>query len=188
MEQLRLFIAVEIPEDVRTRLAEIEKQLMASGADVKWVPEGNFHATLKFLGNVESDRAEAISRAIESAVQEVPGFDVCLAGVGAFPNTRRPNVVWVGMTSGADEMKALAEKVDRAMEPLGFAREARPFSSHITVGRSRTPKNADKLRELIERLRDEVAGLFQVSSVSVVKSDLRPAGPIYMRIADLKLK
>jgi 2'-5' RNA ligase len=188
MEQLRLFIAVEIPAEVRKRLAEIEQQLMAAGADVKWVPEGNFHITLKFLGNVESDRTDAIAAAVESAVQGVPCFDVTLSGTGAFPNTRRPNVVWVGMTSGADQMKVLAERVERAMEPLGFASENRPFSPHITVGRSKTPKNAENLREQIERQRDEAAGSFQVSNVSVMKSDLRPSGPTYTRISDVRLR
>lgn len=187
MEQLRLFIAVEIPAEIRKRLAEIEKQLMASVADVKWVPEGNLHITVKFLGSVDSDRVQAISSAVESAVNGSSAFNVALTGVGAFPNIRRPSVVWVGITSGGDELKAVAEKIDSAMEPLGFAREARPFSPHITVGRTRSPKNTDRLCELIERLREEDAGAFRVGAVSVVKSDLRPTGPIYTRIADLRL-
>ncbi len=187
MENLRLFIAVEIPAEVRKRLGEIEKELVASGADVKWVPEGNFHATLKFLGGVSSARVDAVTSAIEGAVQGVPGFEVCLAGVGAFPNLRRPNVVWVGMKSGADQMKVLAERVERAMEPLGFAPEKRPFSPHITLGRARTPKNAERLKELIERLRDEEAGAFRVEGVALMKSDLRPTGPVYTRIADFRL-
>ena len=184
VDKLRLFIAIEIPAEVRRRLAEIEKELMASGADVKWVPEGNFHATLKFLGYVDEDRVEQVSRAVESAVKDSSAFEAALSGVGAFPNPRRPSVVWVGITSGVEEMKALAAKVEDALEPLGFAREERPFSAHITLGRTRSPRNADKLREIIERLREENVGPFEVEGVAVMKSDLRPTGPTYTCMAD----
>lgn len=188
MDQVRLFIAVEIPAEVRSRLAEIEKRLMASGADVKWVPEGNFHITLKFLGGVDSSRVGDISSAVESAVSDASGFDAILAGVGAFPNTRRPSVVWVGITSGGDELSALAKRIEDAMEPLGFTREARAFSAHITVGRSRSPKNAAQLSEKLGQLRGEDVGSFRVDSVSVMKSDLRPTGPIYTKVAEVRLK
>ena len=185
MDKLRLFVAIEIPAEVRRQLAEIEKQLLASGADVKWVPETNFHITLKFLGNVDADRVDPVSKAVESAVKDAAPFETSFAGVGAFPNLRRPNVVWVGMTSGGAEMQSLAERVDKALEKLGFAREERPFSAHVTVGRSRTGRNAEKLTELIETLRDAEAGSFRVESVAVMKSELRPAGPVYTQIADL---
>ena len=188
MDKLRLFIAIEIPAEVRRRLAEIEKELMASDADVKWVPEGNFHATLKFLGYVDEDRVEQVSRAVESAAKDSSAFEAALSGVGAFPNPRRPSVVWVGITSGVEEMKALAAKVEDALEPLGFAREERPFSAHITLGRTRSPRNADKLREIIERLREENAGRFEVEGVALMKSDLRPTGPVYSQIADCGLR
>jgi 2'-5' RNA ligase len=188
VDKLRLFVAVELAPAVRRRLAEIEKELLASGADVKWVPETNFHITLKFLGGVDADRVDAVSKAVESAAKDLPAFDAVLSGVGAFPNARRPNVVWVGIVSGGDEMKALAARVDSALEKLRFAREQRPFSGHVTIGRSRTPRNAEQLRELIEKLHDAEAGSFRVESVSIMKSELKPTGPIYSRIAELRLQ
>jgi len=188
MDKIRTFIAIELPGEVRRRLAEIEKELLASGADVKWVPETNFHITLKFLGGVDADRVDALTKAVESATEGVSTFDAAFAGVGAFPNVRRPNVVWVGIVSGGEEMKALAARVDSALEKLGFAREERPFSAHVTIGRSRTGRNADKLRELIEKLVEAEAGSYRVEAVSVMESELRPTGPIYSRIAELRLK
>ena len=187
MEKFRAFIAVSIPTDVCRRLAEIEKQLSASGADVKWVAEGNFHVTMKFLGDVDSNRIEELTEAICSAVQDMPPFEVALSGVGAFPNTRQPNVVWVGTSTGGDELKAIVERLDSSLECLGFAKEAKPFSPHITVGRTKTPRNFGQLREAIERLNDIQAGSFLVEEVALMKSDLRPSGQVYTKIAGCEL-
>lgn len=186
IDKIRSFIAVPIPGEARRRLAEIGNRLAESRADVKWVVEDNFHITLKFLGYVGADsgRLEAVGRAVESAIEGAAPFDAVLSGVGAFPKPARPSVVWVGITAGAEELKALAERVECALERIGFARESRPFSAHITLGRVKSPKNLDKLRDVMETLREEHAGSFRVESVAVMRSDLRPTGPVYTRIGD----
>lgn len=187
-EKVRVFIAVSMPDDVKRQLAEIEKKLSLSGADVKWVAESNFHITLKFLGDVDSSRLEEISSAVESAVLDIEPFEVALSGVGAFPNIRRPSVIWVGISAGGDELKKLAEKIEAALEPMGFAREARPFSAHITVGRTRTPRNIGQLRESIDCLKDIQAGAFRVDEAAVMKSELRPSGSMYTKLASCGLQ
>ena len=188
MDKIRTFIAVRLPAETRRRLAEVEKQLVASGADVKWVAEESFHVTLKFLGYVEPKRLDAITRAVESATDGAASFDANLSGVGAFPKASRPSVVWAGITAGSEEFKALAERVEVALERIGFAREPRPFSAHVTVGRVKSAKNLDRLQETIERLREEDVDSFRVEGVSVMRSDLRPTGPVYTEIADCKLQ
>ena len=188
MDKVRTFIAALIPAEVRRRLAEVEEKLRASGADVKWVPEENFHITLKFLGYVEPERLEAVVRAAESAIKGLSPFDVSLSGVGAFPKPSRPSVVWIGITEGGEELKALAERIEAAMERIGFGCEQRPFSPHITAGRVKSPGKLDRLREIIERLREEHVGSFRAESVAVMRSDLRPTGPIYTEIANCKLQ
>ena len=187
MDKIRSFIAVPIPAEVRRQIAEIEKQLMASGADVKWVPEGNFHITLKFLSYVEPERLDAVSKAVSSALEGMKSFEGALYGVGAFPRLSRPSVIWVGMTQGADELKALAERAETALGRIGFGREERPFSAHITVGRVRSPKNLDGLRKKIEQLREAEVGSFSIERVTVMRSDLYPTGPVYSEIANYKL-
>lgn len=187
MEKIRLFIAVQIPAEVRRGLAEVERELTASEADVKWIPEGNFHVTLKFLGYVEQTRVDAVSGALQSAVEGLAPFDVELAGVGAFPRISSPSVVWVGVSSGGEELKSLAERVESALEGIGFTREERPFSGHITLGRVKSPRNRDRLRDLIGELRERKVGSFKVESVSLMRSDLRPTGPIYTRIAEAEM-
>jgi 2'-5' RNA ligase len=188
IDKIRTFIAVRIPADVRRRLAEVEAELKASGADVKWVPEENFHVTLKFLGYMEPDRLDVVKKAVESAIEGIGAFGVTLSGVGAFPKPSRPSVVWVGIGAGANELKALAEKAESALERAGFAREERPFSPHITIGRVKTPGSLDRLRDAIEGLREEYVGAFEVESVAVMKSDLRPTGPIYTQQAEFLLE
>lgn len=184
MDSIRTFIAVRIPAEVRRRLADIEQKLKSSGADVKWVPEENFHLTLKFLGNVDPDRLRAVCDAIRSIAETSNAFEVTLTGVGAFPKASRPSVVWVGVTTGAEEMKALAARVDDALAGLGFLREERGFSAHVTLGRVRSARHIHRLPEVIESLKDEEAGVFTVGSVAVMKSDLRPSGPVYTVIEE----
>ncbi len=182
---VRTFIAVRLPAEVRRRLMLIETRLMQCGADVKWVPEENFHITLKFLGPVEQDRIAPVCEAVECAVAGVKAFDLTFGGVGAFPRPSSPRVVWVGTPSGADEMKSLAGRIEDAMEVLGFSKEDRPFSGHVTLGRVRNPRGTEKLRDCIESMRDEQAGSAQIDGVSVMKSELLRSGPEYSAIADL---
>lgn len=187
MAQIRTFIAVRLSSEIRRSLAEAARRLATSGADVKWVPEDNFHITLKFLGNVESLQMDAVVSACGSAVVGVSKFGVTLAGVGAFPKPSRPSVVWVGMVQGGDELARIAERIDSMLEPLGFPREARPFSPHITLGRVRSPKSLDRLKEAIESLRDAPVGEFRVESIAVIKSELRPQGSFYSALAEFVL-
>jgi len=185
MERVRLFVAVRMPGEIRRRVAEIERQLMASGADVKWVSEENLHITMKFLGYVEEDRLDAVCRAVESAVAGMSVFDVALSGVEAFPNPRRPSVIWVGVASGGEELAALAERIESALERIGFARDDRPFSPHVTVGRVKSPAlGMEKLREAMDRFKESPAGSFGAEGVTVMRSDLRPTGPIYTHISE----
>ncbi|MBP6964421.1 MAG: RNA 2',3'-cyclic phosphodiesterase [Armatimonadetes bacterium] len=184
MEKIRTFIAVKLPGEVRRRLAEIEKRLMESGADVKWVPEENFHITLKFLGGVEQAKMSGVREAVERAASGVRPFDLGFAGVGSFGRPTR--VVWVGIESGRDELRSLAALVDGELAGVGFPREDRPFGAHVTLGRVRSPRGAESLRERIEELKNERAGSAPVDGVSVMRSELRPGGPVYTALADVR--
>ena len=194
MDKIRSFVAIPIPAEIRRRLAEVEKDLMPSRAGVKWVPEDNFHVTLKFLGYVEPERLEAVARGVETAVQGAGPFEVELAEVGAFPKISRPSVIWVGVKKGGQEMITLADRVDAEMAKIGFERETRPFSPHITVGRVKSPRNRgwppenlDRLRELIERHQNREVGSFGVEQVNIMRSELRITGPIYSVISEIRM-
>ena len=179
-----------MPEAVRRRLATVGEKLGASGADVKWVAEENLHITLKFLGYVEPDRMESVARAVERVVDGMHGFDMTLSGVGAFPKVSRPSVIWVGVTKGGEELKQLADRTEDALERIGFAREPRGFSAHVTLGRVKSPRGRDRLCKLIESApegRDEPVDSVKVGSVAVMKSDLYHSGPVYTVVKESDL-
>lgn len=188
MDKVRTFVAIPIPAEIRRRLAEVENDLMPARAGVKWVSQDNFHVTLKFLGYVEPERLEAVARGVEAAVRGIGPFEVELAEVGAFPKITRPSVVWVGVKKGAQEMITLANRVDAEMAKIGFERETRPFSPHITLGRVKSPENLDRLRELIERHQAREVGSYGVEQINIMKSELRITGPIYSEISNFKLQ
>ncbi|MHB0998800.1 MAG: RNA 2',3'-cyclic phosphodiesterase [Armatimonadota bacterium] len=187
MDKIRAFIAVRLPDHAKIGLAGIEKKLMASGADVKWVAEENFHITLKFLGDVEIARLDAVIEAVRSAADGIESFEAELSGTGAFPRPSRPSVVWVGITSGGEQLKVLADRIESALEPFGFAREARGFSPHITLGRTRSQRNVERLQEAISALKHECVDNFRVNSIAVVKSTLKPSGSVYTVIEEIAL-
>lgn len=188
MDKIRTFIAVRLPAATRRRLAELEERLVHAGTNVKWVSEENLHITLRFLGYVERERMKAIYEAVEDAVVCVRAFDITLSGVGAFPKPSRPNVVWAGVTSGRDELGALAERVEEALARIGFAPEPRKFSAHVTLGRVKSATGSDDLREAIEGLRHEPVDSVKVTDVAVMKSELYRAGPVYSALKEFGLK
>jgi len=188
METIRTFIAIQMPAEIRRKLAGIGEELKKSGADAKWVPEENFHITLKFLGNVTAERVTAVSEVVRSVVERTEAFDLVLSGVGAFPRLSRPSVVWVGISDGSDRIASLAEKIDIELGRLGFECENRPFSGHVTVARIRTPKNLERLKGMIENLQGQHIGAFGVESIAIMKSELRRTGPIYTAINEYGLR
>ncbi|HUT73823.1 MAG TPA: RNA 2',3'-cyclic phosphodiesterase [Armatimonadota bacterium] len=176
---MRAFIAVNMGDDLRRALAQAQERLRASGADVKWVRPEGIHLTLKFLGEVDDDRVPAIAEAVAAAVTPRARFRLRVEGIGGFPSPTAPRVIWAGVKDGARELGELARRVEDALEPLGFAREQREFSAHVTLGRCRSPRGrpelAARMREQIERQLGEM----EVARVELMRSDLRPTGPIY---------
>lgn len=191
VSQLRAFVAVEIDDKTRQRVAAWQEELRQSGGDVKWVEPVNFHLTLKFLGNVETVRVPALSSALKASLAGHRAFSVELAGMGAFPSIARPRVIWVGLSEGAGELRLLAQAVDKALEPLGFPREEKPFAPHLTIGRVRDRGIRrgvpDELKRSLASSSTVKWGSFLVDSVHLMKSQLTARGPIYSRVEVMQL-
>jgi RNA 2',3'-cyclic 3'-phosphodiesterase len=151
------------------------------------VATGNLHLTVKFLGDVDEGRLEAIAGALTGAVAGAGAFDARVEGLGAFPSAARPRVVWAGVTVGAPAIGDLAGRVDEALAVLGFAREARPFSAHITLGRIRQPGRAPALSEALCGAAGRPFGRLGVSRVSLMRSELSPRGARYTELAAVGL-
>ncbi len=192
-EQIRTFIAVELEEAQKRALRDVQETLKAerAGRYVRWVAPEAIHLTLKFLGGVDADRMPALQSALDQACAGIPPFTLSLAGLGAFPNTRRPNVVWVGIGGETGTVARLAEQIDRACASLGFPAETRPFSPHLTLGRvKRDVRPADQqfVGEMVAQAEVGDLGECRVSHVNIMKSDLRPTGSVYARLYAVQLK
>ncbi len=185
---MRTFIAIEISEEIRNGLAQIQSHLRYSGADVKWVEEQNIHITMKFLGEVSEEKSEKIKNILAKIASETEPFEITIRDIGAFPKIEYPRVIWAGIDKGANELKELAQKTDDALSRLGFEKERRPFAAHLTIGRVRNlSKNKAALKEKIEALNLKPLTLNQcISSVILFQSTLTPKGPIYTKLHEVK--
>jgi 2'-5' RNA ligase len=184
---LRSFIAIELPEPVRTALSELQNKFKECGADVRWVRPEGIHLTLKFLGDVKEQDVDSIVKLIEGTCRKYKAFNLEIAGAGVFPNKRSPRVLWVGI-NGNGTFKALQNEIDDTMSSMGYEKENRKFIPHLTLGRFRSFKGMDELMEKVELHRDSILGSADVNKISLMKSDLGPAGAKYTRVAEIALK
>ena len=189
MNDYRLFIAVELPPDARRALAAIPPALDC-GRAVRWTKPENIHLTLQFLGNTPAGRVEAIVAALKETVPPLSPFRLTLAGVGAFPNARRPRVVWVGVGGETGRLAELHRAVITATRTVGFRLENRPFKPHLTIARVQKWAGRSDYARIEAALRDsdigEVAAL-PVESVALIRSQLRPQGARYTTLAVIPL-
>lgn len=171
---MRLFVAVDVPDDIRDAIeSEIVGELRHVVAGARWTrPEGR-HLTLKFLGNVAEDRVEEIGRTLGDVAVRDASFEARFAGIGGFPNVRRPRVLWIGVEEGSAELSELARAVESGFEPLGFEPEGRAFHGHLTLARFPSPR-AIELPDIDVRLRR-----FPVAEVVLFRSHLHPKGARY---------
>jgi RNA 2',3'-cyclic 3'-phosphodiesterase len=178
---IRTFVAILLPDEVRRALAASVDQLRPVSNDVAWIGPDNFHLTLKFLGAVEVDRLPALTETLADAAGGCPSFQLAIRGLGAFPTPARPRVLWAGIDAGAAPAAELAARVDEALAALGFKREARAFSPHVTLGRVRQPHAQPRLAEALTA--SVAFGRADVGHVSLMRSDLSSRGARYSELA-----
>lgn len=182
--KLRTFLAVELSPGVRKRAAQLIEHLDHAAAPIRWVAERDTHLTLNFLGDVPELEIPQVCREVTHAAGAFAEFSASFVGAGAFPRPDRPRVIWLGVDTGAAELMALHDALDTRLESLGFAREARRFKPHVTLGRARGEGSqlAD-LAELLARHYTFAAGAMTVDEVVVFSSQLRSDGPEYTVLA-----
>ena len=178
MGNVRTFVAVEMPEEVREQFKGIQAQLQKADAHVKWVEPHNIHVTLKFLGGIAEDQLQGLYEGVTEAVQGFAPFEINLSQLGTFPNLRRPRVVWIGVDSGKEKLIELQKNVEESISQLGFPKENRKFSPHLTIGRVKSPRGVEALADAIKATSFESES-FGVNEVVVMESTLTPEGPIY---------
>lgn len=180
---MRVFIAVELPTEIRKALGDVQRALRPLTDTARWVAPDSIHITLKFIGEVPGKRVEDIDAAL-TGLSWKP-FTVTVHGVGFFPGTRSPRVFWAGME--APTMQDLAEQLDTRMERLGFEKEKRAFRPHITLGRARDSRIDSSLVASAEQYQEHDFGSFTVDRVFLFKSTLKPSGAVYEKLKEYML-
>ncbi|MDH4222942.1 MAG: RNA 2',3'-cyclic phosphodiesterase [candidate division Zixibacteria bacterium] len=183
---MRSFIAVELTDELKREIEKLQEPLRRVGADVAWVKPGNVHATLKFLGEVSDDSMKIVFEGTRKALEGVKGFKLSLKDLGCFPNLKRPRVIWIGVEKGKMELGLIQRKIEQEMENLSFPKENREFSPHLTIGRVKSPKNVEKLTELVKSI-DFQPEEIVIKEVVLMKSQLHPGGSIYTPLFKINL-
>ena len=197
---IRTFVAIELDEEIRKAIAgtqgQVQEQLMQQlrlrtpGVRVQWVRPDSIHLTLKFLGDIDEALVEAIRAALLPVVRMQPRFVVEVGGLGVFPDLRAPRVLWIGLFGQVEALMYLAAEVEAALTGVGFPPESRRLSPHLTLARIK-----ERSREVGKGLADSGLmtqpfriGSLAVDAVCLMKSDLKPSGAVYTRLAQVTLE
>jgi 2'-5' RNA ligase len=184
---IRSFLAIELPRPILRKIEEVQGDLRLTHADVRWVNPEKIHLTLKFFGNIEESRVDPIFKSIEKTVRNTLPFSLKVRGVGAFPQMKNPRVIWMGLVEERETLSSLQKQIESQLEKIGFQPEDRSFHPHLTLGRMRSSRGKGDLVGKIEKYKEEDFGDLQVERVVLFKSDLKPTGPIYTSLREMKL-
>jgi len=177
-EKIRSFLAIELTENLRDSLEALIIKMDSPAFDVRWVRPENVHLTLRFLGEVTGEELLRVSSAAQRTAEQAEPFQMVLFGLGAFPTRGSPRVVWVGVQDPVPVV-ALERNLSDELERSGWPPPDKPFRAHLTVGRVKSPRGKDRLRRLLEENGEASVGQVRVEHMALIKSELRPAGPIY---------
>ncbi len=190
-QQIRAFIAIELPAELRKRMGEFQAGLNRPQQKfVKWVNPGSVHLTLKFLGNVKEKQLDSIKKELQDIAKESRTFSIATSETGCFPNLKRARVFWLGLDGDIDQLLKLQGRIDEALSRMGFAKENRPFTAHLTLARLKEDCSmADRLEfaELVKDANFERPFSMKIEAVSLMRSQLTPAGAVYTQLAEFRL-
>jgi RNA 2',3'-cyclic 3'-phosphodiesterase len=192
MSLLRAFIAIEIPNTIQEAIHKDTLNLRKAldSALVRWTPCSNIHLTLKFLGDVSESNLQFIKQMLVQECTEHFAFDLQVGKLGSFPNSKRPRVIWVGLNAPG-ELLSLQQSIESAASRLGYEKEERGFSPHLTIGRVRQNLSATDLGRIhtaLDSTHVSMLGTVTINAVYLFKSDLQPNGSVYTRLFSAPLK
>ena len=180
MGKLRTFVAIEIPGEIRHRATRMVREMQESTDSVRWVDTENLHVTLKFLGDVEDREIYSVCRAAANSVEPLNPFSVSCCGIHAFPSAQRPKTIWLGIDDPHMELTNLFNRLDIELSEIGYPREPRKYTPHLTLGRvQHGRRNLGDLVSVMESLADRDAGCLPVDSLTIYTSELHRSGPVY---------
>ncbi len=183
MEKERTFVAIDVTDEVRSLARELRGGLAPDTGGIKWTGDEQIHLTLKFLGDVETGRIDAVKEAVKTAAKATKPFTLTATDFGAFPSSAKPGVLWIGIDKN-DELIALHKKLDEELHGAGFPRDERDFRAHITIGRIKTGEARRAVARGFKKLRSCAPVDFEVASVVVFKSTLNKGGAVHTPLSE----
>ena len=194
MATLRTFIAIPLPESLLKKLEEVQDELKQQVFDtraVKWVSGEGIHLTLKFLGKTREKQLPELKRALTAVAHHAPACTFTAEGLGCFPSPNRPRVLWVGVKEPTGRLAALQDAIEEVTEPLGYERERRGFTPHLTIGRVRRRASRDAKEQICKVLNRTEVGVLEevrIDRFALIKSDLKPTGAEYTILETFELE
>jgi len=175
-----------MPENIKDAIAGVIEKCGLNSKGIKWVPAENVHLTLKFLGDIKEDLTSEIEKELALICMRHDVFSINIRGAGAFPNFKYPNVLWVGIDE-SEKLESLYRDIEDSMNELGFEKEDRRFSPHLTIGRVKDRKGIEPVIKGLYTFKDIFFGSIEVNKVLLMRSVLKPTGAEYSKIAGFKL-
>jgi len=185
---MRLFIAIEIPDEIKKEMVKVQEQLRKANIDASWPRAEGMHLTLKFLGEVPETKIAEIVSGLQKAAEGIGQFRLEVKGVGTFPNPRNARVVWIGLSGDIGKLTKLQGAVENAMAGIGLAPDERKFTAHLTLGRIKYIRSRDQWLALLAELKDRSLTGFDATAVSLMQSGLKPSGAVYTEMGRVQLK
>lgn len=181
----RVFIAINLPKEIKSKLVDLQNQLTEFDLPVRWTNPKNIHLTLIFLGEIIEKRIEKVIEICEETVSQFKSFHLKIKNLGGFPDEKNPRIIWIGVEDSQD-LISLQKELSNKFRDLGFEIEKREFSPHLTLGR--TKARVKNFESLIAKLGPVDLGGFEVKSIEIMESELTPEGPIYKILEKIPLK
>ncbi len=176
---LRLFVAVELSDQQKKEMHELQQRTKKYLKGVRWVRPEGMHLTLKFLGDTEESKLEQVRDVLDQASEQIKPFTLKYGSSGVFPGLRKARVLWVGLKKGEEQVKLLAKNLEEGFSELGFKKEKRPYNPHLTIGRLRNPQHEEMVRKYLESEKFFLSSSVEVLKAVLYQSKLSPHGAEY---------
>jgi 2'-5' RNA ligase len=183
-KKIRAFLAIDLPGEVRGEIAALQGRLKSALEGVRWTRPEGIHLTLKFFGDIDKNTIGSISNIVEKRTKGLGPLSLTMGEIGAFPNPGRARVLWIGVEGEIERLASLQGGMEDDFEGLGFAKERRSFTPHLTLGRARSSRGMiSGLREVMESVWYDDPNPFSAEGLTLFKSDLTPGGAVYTKLA-----
>lgn len=184
---MRCFLAVELPSVVKARLGELAGRLRPFAKGVRWVGPEQMHLTLHFFGDIPNERLAVIDEVVAPLCARRAPLRLAVRGAGSFGSSGAVRVLWAGLGEESGDLRSFQSELENGLGSAGFAREERPFSPHLTLGRAREPRRDPGLQEQLAREVSFDAGAFEVDHLTLFSSQLTPGGAVYAVVKKWRL-